>query len=63
MDFRDPGLKTGVENDNYLVLNRVRVWRTDTPTMNSQDSYPTRDPMTKKKKQHQQQRQQHMKQI
>ena len=28
MDFRDPGLKTGVENDNYLVLDRVRVWRT-----------------------------------
>ena len=27
MDFRDPGLKTGVENNNYLVLNRVRIWR------------------------------------
>ena len=27
MDFRDPGLKTGVENKNYLVLNRVRIWR------------------------------------
>ena len=41
MDFRDSGLKTGVENNNYLVLNRVRVWRTDTPTMDSQNSYPT----------------------
>ena len=40
MDFR-PGLKKDVENDIFLVRNRVGIWRTGqySPTKNSQE-YP-----------------------
>ena len=39
-----PGLKTGLENDNYfLVWNRVRIWRTGRHTTNSKE-YPPSPP-------------------
>ena len=65
MDFRDPGLKTGVENNNYLVLNRVRIWRnwaTHRPRI-PRTHIPPAILCQKKKQQQQQhqQRQQHMK--
>ena len=67
IDFRDPGLKTGVENNNYLVLNRVRIWRnwaTNRPRI-PRTHIPPAILCQKKQQQQQQhqQRQQHMKQI
>ena len=50
MDFRDPGLKTGVENDNYLVLNRVRVWRTGRHTDHGFPGFISHPPSYDKKK-------------
>ena len=40
-----PGLKTVVENDNFSVWNRVRIWRTGrhNPTKNSQEYPPGLD--------------------
>ena len=48
--FRDPGLKTGVENDNYLVLNRVRVLRTGRHTDHGFPGIPHPQSYDKKKK-------------
>ena len=35
-----PGLKTSVQNENFLVWNWVRIWRTMHPTENSQEFPP-----------------------
>ena len=41
-DSEQSSLKKGVENDIFLVWNRVRIWRTGrhTPTKNSQEYIP-----------------------